>query len=99
MPSFETGSVTPAAPDAVAVGTSSTQVVAFNSNRKGLVLVNISANNIYLAFDNTAVAQKGILLTGGGGAWSMDDYTFCVTPINAIASGADSTLTIQEFNT
>lgn len=99
MPSFETGSVTPSAPDAVAVGTSSTPVVAFNYNRKGLVLINISANNIYLAFDNTASLHKGIALTANGGAWSMDDYTFCVTPINAIATGADSTLVIQEFNT
>jgi hypothetical protein len=99
MPSFETGSVTPAAPTNVGVGAASTSVVAFNADRKGLVLVNISANKIYLAFDNTASLYKGIALTPNGGAWSMDDYTFCVTAINAIAEGADSTLCIQEFNT
>jgi hypothetical protein len=94
VPSAATG----LAPTFATVGTSSAQILASNSSRKGLVLVNTSTNTISLAFGaNAAVLNSGITLIGGG-AFNMDQYQFSTAAINAIASSASSNIAIQEFN-
>lgn len=98
MPNFHTGKIQPKDQDAVSVGTSSTQVIPDNYVRAGLVLTNISENFVFLSLNGTAaVLYKGITLNPRGGVWEMTDYTFVNGVIYAIATGADSTLTIQEF--
>jgi len=67
-------------------------------NRKGLTLVNTSGNTISLGLGAAAVLNSGITLLAGS-SWSMDEYSFNLGAINAIASGAGSNLAIQEFNT
>ena len=89
--------LTAAAPASASVGTSSAQALASNGSRKGAVFVNRSANTISLAIGAAAVLNSGITLTPNG-TWVMDDYTFATGAINAIASAASSTLSIQEFS-
>lgn len=83
-------------PDSKSVGVGSSEVVAANPIRTGLTLINISANNISFGIGTPAVLSSGITLTPNG-VWEMDSFTFSVGAINAIASGAGSTLSIQEY--
>jgi hypothetical protein len=86
------------APTSTSVGTASAAAVALNANRKGLVLINMSANTISFGLDgNAAVLNSGITLKVNQN-WVMDEYTFTTGAIAAIASGAASTLAIQEFS-
>jgi len=52
----------------VSIGTSSTQVLAANSNRKLLILVNDSDEPIYVSLGATATLNNGIRLNASGGA-------------------------------
>lgn len=49
-----------------------TQVMRPNPNRVGLLFINISANNIFIAPDNDVAAAHGILLVANGGTFSID---------------------------
>lgn len=88
--------LTPSSPTTASVGVASASALAANANRKGLVLTNLSVNNISFGLGNAAVLNSGITLTPNG-TWVMDEYTFCTSQIFAIAGGAASTLAIQEF--
>jgi hypothetical protein len=89
--------LTPDAPVAVSVGIVSAQAVAANANRKGLLLVNTSANYISIGIGAAAVLYSGITLNPLGGCFWMDEYSLSTSVINAIASGAASNLGVQEF--
>lgn len=88
---------TPASPTAASVGVASAQIVAFNANRKGLVLVNTSAAKISLGFGVAAVLNSGITLLPGG-VFVMDEFMFTVDSVTAIASVAASNVGIQEYS-
>ena len=90
--------LTASSPTATSVGVSSAQAVASNANRKGLVLVNTSNNTISLAFGATAVLNSGITLISGS-SWEMNEYTFHIGAVNAIADVASSNLAVQEYTT
>ena len=95
---LSTKSSTGNSPTAVSVGTSSTSVLSSNASRKGLVLVNTSANFISLGLDGAAaVLYSGITLTPNGGTWVMDSQTYTTGAIHAIASVASSNLSVQEM--
>jgi len=85
------------APAAVSVGVASGQVLAANTNRKGCLLVNTSVNYISLSFGAAAVLYSGITINPSGGSFWMDGYSFTTAEIRAIASGATSNLSVQEF--
>jgi hypothetical protein len=90
--------LTASAATVASVGVANAQAVAANANRKGLMLVNTSANYISIAFGATnAILYSGITLNPGGGAFWMDEYTFSTAAVNAIASGSASALGIQEY--
>lgn len=88
--------LSPSSPTSGSVGTSSAQVLAANSNRKGLILINTSTNNMSFGLGTTALLNSGITLTANG-TWVMDEYTFYTGAINAIASSSSSNLSIQEL--
>jgi hypothetical protein len=90
--------LTAAAPAATSVGIASAQAVATNANRKGLILMNTSANTISLGIGQAAVLNSGITLNPLGGSFEMDQYSFSTGAVNAIASGAASNLSVQEFS-
>lgn len=84
----------------VTVGATSTVVVGNHPARVEIVLVNDSANTIYLQLATandatspgaptapTAVSGQGIRLNANGGAWTSVAYT---GPIAAIASGSSN---------
>jgi hypothetical protein len=84
-------------PTHATVGTSSAQVIASNTSRTGLVLINDSSAKIYLGIGaNAAVVGSGIMLYPNG-VYDMSEYDFVQSAINAIAGTAGNNLTIQEF--
>lgn len=85
------------APTFATVGVASATAVAANANRRGLVLVNTSANRISLGFGVPAVLDRGITLMANGGTFNMAAFDFSTQAVNAIASAAGSNLAIQEF--
>lgn len=88
--------LTPSSPTAATVGVTSAQVVATNSSRKGLILVNTSVNTISIGLGTTAVLNSGITLYPGG-TFQMDEFCYTTGAVNAIASAASSNLSIQEY--
>jgi len=89
--------LTASSPTFVTVGAASGAAVAANSSRKGLILVNTSANTISLGMAGaTAVLNSGPTLLPGG-VYSMGEFDFSTGAVNAIASAASSNLAIQEF--
>lgn len=89
-------SLTPSSPTFATVGTTSAIAVAQNLNRKGLILVNTSANTIYLGFGVAAVLGSGMTLYPHG-VFNMDEHDFTTAAVYAIASAASSNLSIQQF--
>lgn len=90
--------IIPLAPTSATVGTTSITVVAANAGRTGVIFTNLSANHISIAFNsNTAVINKGITLLPND-RWAMDHFSFTNTVITAVASAANSALSIQEYN-
>lgn len=88
--------LTAQSPAFTTVGVTSVQVIAANSARKGLVLVNNSTANISIAFAATAVSGSGIVLYPGG-VFYMDEFMFTTAAVNAIATAAASNLGVQEW--
>jgi hypothetical protein len=88
----------PAAPGSATVTGSSSQVVAANAARTGLMLTNTSGDTISIGFGNAAVLFRGVTLQPSGGTFRMDGYTFTTDAVDAISSGTASNLGIQEFS-
>lgn len=89
--------LTASTPTTASVGITSSTVVSANANRKGLVIINLSSNDISFGIGaNPAVLNSGITLKPNG-VWNMSEYDYNTSAINAIASGALSTISIQEF--
>jgi len=87
------------APTQVTVGVTSAQAVASNASRKGLILRNISTSSqvISLGFSgNAAVANDGVVLNPND-VYCMGSFDFSTGQVNAIASAASATLSVQEF--
>lgn len=90
--------LTASTPTTATVGTSSAQVVASNSSRKGLCIVNLSSNTISIGLgSNPAVLNSGITLTQLGSVYEMSEYDYVTGAVNAIASASSSVISIQEF--
>jgi hypothetical protein len=71
-----------------------TQVLASNPKRVGLLILNLSANTIYIAPDENVSAARGILLAANGGSVSMKwDHDFEVVSLpwygSATANNSD----------
>lgn len=75
----------------VSVGSSNTQVLAANSSRKLLILVNDSDENIYIALGETAILNSGIRLNKKGGSLTLDDPKYTGV-VNAICSSGSKNL-------
>ena len=84
-------------PTSASVGVASGQLLAANTSRMGLTLVNTSVNTISIGIGATAVLNSGITLNASGGTWVMDEVTFSTAAINAIAGAASSNIAIQQF--
>jgi hypothetical protein len=88
--------ITPLAPATYGVTNSSTQALAANANRTGLVITLVGGTiPVFFAQGATAVLNSGIMLAPNG-TWVMDRYTFYTGAINVICSGG-ATIAIQEY--
>lgn len=81
---------------AVAVDTSTTEVLAANPRRHEAVFVNDSNKPIYLARGNDAVLNQGIRLNAAGGSYEINRDNLFLGAINAIAEGGAKNLTVSE---
>lgn len=90
--------LTPSAPTFATVGVASAQAVAAAATRKGLTLINTSGATISLGFGSAAVLNSGVTLLPNG-VFVMDEYSFDIGAVNAIASAAASNLAVQEYVT
>ena len=81
----------------VTCAATTTVLIASNASRKGLVITNTGARNIFIGIGASAVLNQGIFLVQGGGSWVMDDYTFTTQAINGITTTSTSIIAIQEF--
>ena len=97
MPDFHVGTINAQVPSAAGVGTVSEVIVAENVDRVGLMITNISDGTIYLGIGNTATLKAGIVITPGGGAWSMDEYSYSNQAITAIAHSSTLIIAFQQF--
>ena len=81
----------------VSVGVASAQILAANLGRKGLQVVNASANAISIGLGHAAVLGNDIWLAAGGGAWDGTiSGKLWLGSLFAIAAGAASDLAIIE---
>ncbi len=88
------------APRGVAVGTSSTEILATNANRKHAIIVNDSDVDIWLAIGQPAEVHKGIRLNARGGALVISKRAdlFSVQAINGIHESTGTKVACaQEF--
>jgi len=91
--------LTATAPGTATIGTSSSQVVAAATTRKGLIITNTHATQrVSLAFGTAAVLDSGVTLMPGQ-SFIMDEYSFHTGAVNAWASGASTVLSVQQFTT
>jgi len=81
---------------ATAVGPASTVALAANIQRKYAVLINDSANPIYLNFTGPAVVNTGIRLNAAGGSYEMMPGNVWRGAINMISAVAADVLLVTE---
>lgn len=85
-----------AAVTTVSVGTSSTAVLSANPQRKGLILSNVGANNIYVNLaGGTAVATNTLLANGSAPLVLLQ--TCPAGAITAIAATGATNLSVTEL--
>ena len=89
-PTVATANVT----TAISVGTSSTTVLASNSDRIEAIIVNDSDETVYLNLSGTAVMNEGVRLNASGGALALNTYTGIIT---AICTSGGKNLTVTEL--
>lgn len=84
------------APTSTNISTTSAQIAGSTAARKGMVITNMGSNNLSLAFGTTAVANMGMTLAPYG-TFTMSEYDFTTTAVNAIATGTTTPVGVQEF--
>jgi len=84
------------------VGTTPTRIFSNNPNRVAFLVVNISANKVFLLPDNTVTTSRGILLTNNGGGlvanW-REDFHLVGYEWWAVADAAGSSILCLELIT
>lgn len=77
-----------------------TLTLSNNPGRLGWTVVNLGANNVYLALDNTVDTDHGVLLTANGGSASMtmdEDFEATCWEVYCLADGANSDIWVLEI--
>ncbi len=90
--------LTPGPPLTVSVGTTSSQILAANPNRRGLIIISLAYRAfIALSFGNYAASAIAGISLGPRGVWAMDPMSFTTAAVNAVATEATA-VAIQEFS-
>ena len=85
---------------ATQVGTTAALLVRNNPNRLALLVVNLSANIIYLGLTQGVASTQGIRLTANGGSAAFTPESDFIAPSWAwwaVASGANSDVYVMEI--
>jgi hypothetical protein len=91
--------LTVAAPTQATVGVASSEVVPANASRKGLEIVLLTKSvQVSFGFGAPAVLNNGVTLTQYGSSFSLNEYDFNLSAVNAIASVAGVIIGIQEYS-
>ena len=75
------------------VGTTAKEIAKENHDRLAIVVINLSANDLYVAFDNQVSSSRGIYLTPTGGSLSLlaeEDLELTGYRLWAVASAANA---------
>jgi len=81
------------------VGTTVVQIMSSNPNRVSFLVVNLSANNLFISPVPDVSATKGIYIAPNGGSITMQfdiDFELVSQPFYAIAGGVTSDVYILE---
>jgi len=80
----------------IAVGSSSTTILAANTNRNFAVFVNDSDETLYLELSATAVMNEGIRLNANGGAYEINLENMYTGIVTGICSSGSKNITVTE---
>jgi len=81
--------------EVVSVGITATQIMRGDPERVFALLVNMSVNSIFVAFDEAVGAGRGIVLASNGGTYQVDveeDFTIPIRSMWALSTGVLSNL-------
>jgi hypothetical protein len=78
---------------AVSVALTDTSILALNTGRREVTLVNDGANVVYLSFGRAAAANNGVRLAAGA-SYTTNNWT---GSINGIALVGATVITVAEF--
>jgi hypothetical protein len=93
---YNGGNITFAAPAVTSIAVTTTEAVAFNVDRKYLIITNDSDEVMYLGFDSPAVMNKGFRLNSAGGTIEWIGPHIFPCAINAICASGTKNLTYIE---
>jgi len=85
-------------PPAFQIGVAVTQLVGYDPNRLGIVIVNTGATTAYLSPENTIAAGAGIVLAPNGGSVSLNwdkDFDLVAQQWFAIAGVATNCMVLE----
>lgn len=85
-----------ATPTKVTIGATSTTVLAANTNRNFVDIVNDSDETIYVALASAAVMNEGIPLIAHGGSFEINATNMFTGAIYAICSSGSKNLAVTE---
>ena len=77
------------------VGITQSRILRNDPERVFALLVNLSANTIFVGYDQLVGSARGILLPSNGGSYQVDveeDFTVPIRSLFALATGAASNL-------
>lgn len=86
----------------VTVGTSQVAIVGNNPNRVGLVIMNLSGNDVYVSPFSGVSTTNGLKLATSGGNITLNwqfDLTLCTYGFNAIANTGSNAVMVMEVFT
>jgi len=84
-------------PGSASITNAASEVLPRNPQRRGLILTNRSATEIFIAIGETAQASKGIVL-GLNGSLVMNADFLSTEAISIVTASGASTVTYQEFH-
>ena len=86
-------------PITASIPTTVTQILRNDPKRLTLVIINLSANSVYVAPNNRVATTNGIYLVPNGGAVSLlyrDDYQLCTSEWWAISNTGTNAIYVLE---
>ena len=90
------GDVTALTPASANISTTSGSVVAFNENRRYLLMCNIGTQDAFLSFDDDAIVNEGIVLFRGESLELGRESESVKNGINAIVAANTTTIAFLE---